>query len=335
MKLVMHIGSPKVGSTAIQSALAARQDDLAAQDAWYLDEDRGLATKYQKLRTLPGGMARRFASVAEAEGWSESCWQRFETELAARRPRVTVLSSEQFLNIKQHKRLLARLRGLFDDIHAVAYLRDPLSQFASGVFQRIRDGARLEGLLTSWDLENQMWAAPALDRYADTLGAVRLTVRLTVRHAAPGNLAEDDVVADFFAMLQDRAGVALDPPEPDARPNASLSGAAAAHLLAFNEAGGVAEARWALLAALRADPVLQSLPRLAVTGTPLAPVLLALGAARCAHVNQSYLAGQVLLPVGAPVADLPDRDDMLRWVRDWITSYLTPRAQQALAQLSS
>lgn len=331
MKLVMHIGSPKVGSTAIQSALAARQDDLAAQDAWYLDEDRGLATMYQKLRSLPGGMARRFASVEEAEAWSESCWQRFETELTTRRPQVTVLSSEQFLNIKQHKRLLARLRGLFEDIHAVAYLRDPLSQFASGVFQRIRDGARLEGLLTPWDLENQMWTAPALDRYSDTLGAARLTVR----HAAPGNLVGDDVVADFFAVLQDGAGVALDPPGAGARPNASLSGAAAAHLLAFNEAGGVAKARWALLAALRADPVLQSLPRLDVTGTPLAPVLQSLGAARCAHVNQSYLAGQVPLPVGAPVADLPDRDEMLRWVRDWITSYLTPQARQALAQLSS
>ena len=56
---------------------------------------------------------------------------------------------------------------------------------------------------------------------------------------------------------------------------------------------------------------------------------------RCAHMKQTYLTGQMLLPVGAPVGDLLDRDAMLRWLRDWITSYLTSEARQALVQPSS
>ena len=69
----MHFGGSKIGSMAIQFALATLHGNLAAYGAWYWAADRGLATKYQRLLNLWDGMVRRFASVENAKAWSESC----------------------------------------------------------------------------------------------------------------------------------------------------------------------------------------------------------------------------------------------------------------------
>ncbi len=337
MKLILHIGGPKVASTAIQSSLRACAPQLAAQGAYCFDVNRGLSTRYQRLRSLPAGLRHRFDTVAEAEAWSERQWQEFEARLRADQPAVTLISSEQFLNLKQLKRAIARLRRHFSDIHVLCYLRDHLGQFASAVFQRLRAGARGAGLLTAWDLNNQMWAAPALDRYAALLGPSALTVR----SAAPGNLPDNDVVADFLGQVDRLSGLRLTVSGASVQRHASLCGAAAARLLAFNENQTVPSnaADWRALRARRAHLIRTldeatgraALPRLDLHGTRLADVLLYLSRDRCAHLNRTFLRGQQPLPVGAVLDDVPSLDILQAEMCDWVRSYLTPDAAQALA----
>lgn len=362
MHVLIHIGPYKTGSTALQHGLRAAQAALAQRGCYYFDEPEMPEFALQTLAlTTPEQMVpdlrHRFGSLAAAQTWSESCWQRLEAEVAARRPLLTVISSEHFSGLADPAPLIARLRHHFDRITLLAYLRDPASLYLSTLQQRIRgNGDRLQDLPSplrfSYPVRRQL--AP----YAKLLGPANMRVR---RFAPPRDSARTqrlqagrgwDVVADFASVLG-----ALEPGLPPDLPacliggsargnppvNPSLPAALITWLACQNEAlepPGPGPARHRMLARLLQVPAVQALPRLRFADATLPALITAQARPVCAWANQNFLQGQAPLPLDGPPATDPTAPDPTpaehaaaqHQLRDWLLAQLTPEAVQILGR---
>jgi hypothetical protein len=154
MRVVLHIGMPKSGTTAIQNTLFANRKMLKSDGVLYpagggLPKKhnilvRGVA-RYEKLprlfrqvyRTKPERMLPDFEGVVSASA------------SAARDPRVhtVILSSEmlfRYLSQAQAEILNRSLRSFADRIDVVAYIRHPAAYYVSMVQQTIKASALIQ-----------------------------------------------------------------------------------------------------------------------------------------------------------------------------------------------
>lgn len=338
MKLIVHIGSPKAGSTSIQMGLRTWSEALQAAGITYLRGTREFATQYQRMKRLPTLFATKFQSVKEAEKWSRQCWMDLEARLAEEKPAVSVMSAEQFLNLSQRPRFLDRLEKNFDEIHAVCYVRDPVSAYASNINQRIRGGARLRDLFAAWEMDNGMWQAAALERWEKRIGRERLHVRAFDR----SNLVEGDVVKDFLVRLSEISGLDIPMPEQSFRSNESLSGPSTAWLLMLNEAfpkdlvgkdqKKVAQIRKSTINRLREFDHASGAPGLKLGHEAIIEYVKHLTRDGCILVNERYLDGQPKLSVGEALAQEPTVTELREHMRDWIMSSLDATYLSGLAR---
>ena len=334
MRAILHIGSPKAGSSAIQTAFWRQREALTALGLAYHPNPRALSTLYEALPSVPAALRSQFDTVDEARNWSAHKWTAFERAVADQQAEVTLLSSEHFLNLPDVDAFITRLRGLFSTIDVIAYVRDPVSLFPSSVDQKIRAGARARDLFSDWDLANPMWAAAALDRYRAVVGDAHLHVRNFER----ANLRDGDIVADIFARISSLTGRAVAPPDTPIRSNESFPGAAAAWFLVANEyMGGAARSkqaasqRQAMIKRIREARHLHALPKLKLEDDQIIHFLRHQSRSQCAHLNQTYLHDQVPLQVGATLDTLPPVQELRARARAWIMSYLSPVAAELLA----
>lgn len=338
MKLILHIGSPKAGSSAIQTGVHRRRDGLAQDGIAYVQNPRALSTLYENMQRLPMPLQARFDTIDAARGWSADNWDRFEADIQRDAPRLTLLSSEHFLNLPDPRAFLERLGRNFSDIHAIAYVRDPVSMFQSNIDQRIRSGARICDLFSAWELNNPMWVAAALDRYLDVLGHDRLHVRAFER----SNLTGADVVVDYFARVSEISGLKVAPPEKPVRDNESFGAAATAWLLIANEmmldkgrqldTAPLVAKRKDLIHRIRESRTLRDLPKLKLDDPVITAFVRHQTSDGCRHINDTYLRGQVPLGTGERLSDVPEPEELRRRTLAWVMSYLTP---ESLALLTS
>lgn len=339
MKLIMHIGSPKTGSSSIQQALAHHSDALEESGVKYFGKSRGLSTLYQNLSVLPSGSLRRkFDTVEAALRWSEDQWQVFETLARENKSDYMLISSEHFMSIRPLSGFLERLNSLFSEVHAVAYIRDPVSKYASSVNQRVRGGARLSSLFSSWNMANPMPFVGSLTRYRKQIGADNLTVRNFDRT----NLYRNDVVEDFFQVLSGLTGKTLAPTAGSVPSgNESVSGAAVAWLLILNESlskkdeGLVGKEksiqRQELINKIRRCEQAHQLPKLKLADDVIVNSIRHQTRQECLMVNQHYLSGQVEFGVGDAMDSPPSAEELRERTRNWVMSYLDADAVSVLS----
>lgn len=337
MKLIIHIGSPKAGSSAIQDGLEQRASTLEKQGIACYYRPRALSTLYENLPPHHFLLQGWFETASQARAWSRHNWEQFESKVKSDRPRITLLSSEQFLNMPDLGFFLERLAKTFSEIHAVAYVRDPVSMFQSNLDQRIRAGARLRDLFSPWELANPMWIASSLDRYLSILGHDHFHVRCFDK----SNLKDGDVIADYFGLVSRIVAEEIAPPEQSFHVNESLAGAATAWLLIVNETMANAEKqldakvlkkrRDELLQVIRETKELQALPRLRLDEPLVEAFLRHQTAEGCKHINRTFLKGQTQLGVGDRLANPPTPEELRRRTRRWIMSYLTPDLLELLS----
>ncbi len=167
MKLVLHIGTPKTGTTALQAGLARERGALAAAEVCYpaLTGRSGHALLSLTLGTGP--VANRILRQHYDGAWPraardlEAAWSEVEAAAAAG-PRVMILSSEYFfarLNDASAPALRARLARLSADLHIIAYIRRPSEYFLSLAQQHLKRastipdpaGIDLAGALDRWE----------------------------------------------------------------------------------------------------------------------------------------------------------------------------------------
>jgi hypothetical protein len=149
LRILLHVGMPKAGSTALQAALAGARDRLARQGILY---PRGpfiprthnffIAGIEERKRELPRLLRNAYRErMDEIEPVFAKWMAELGASLAARRPDTLILSSEWLFRLRgdsKFDRLNEILRGLGDTVEVVAYVRRPSDQYLSAAQQILK-----------------------------------------------------------------------------------------------------------------------------------------------------------------------------------------------------
>ncbi len=231
MKLLLHIGSPKTGTTALQRALNLSRRYLAGQGVLYPTSpynpykheilSSGLAGRW---RSAPPGTPDGAALDAARIAWLGTV----ADEVRATRPAALILTSEALFRDATPD-LMDRLRNELatlgaDEVEVIAYVRQTAPMYLSMVQQRMKAShqilpigpPRFRGVLTT---------------YARYFGRDRMRVAGFDRHLLEGQ----DIVTDFVARYLGDFGIdraALSKPD---QTNESLSAEAMMLLRQYRE----------------------------------------------------------------------------------------------------
>lgn len=224
MKVVLHIGLPKTGSTSIQSALARSRSLLKRQGVFY---PRLHMHENHNLLSLPfsKNLPRTLGKLSKAEkAWertqAQECWLRLGKQISRERPSMVILSSEYFASVSRPDDLISTVMETLpgaSNIEVVAYLRRPSQHYVSLTQQKLKASAKLP--------------VPRRIQYSEVLAPFAARCDLHLREMHPQKLVDADVVADFVAaVLPGRSGLV---PSAGARKNESVSAEAMALLQEF------------------------------------------------------------------------------------------------------
>lgn len=191
MKVVLHIGLPKTGSTSIQATLAQKRRDLARAGIFYprlagFHHHNLLALPFGK-RKLPRAFQLQLASYEQARELAERAWKTVAAETARKKPKTVVLSGEYFWKVQRHRALRQQLSEAFPqatNIEIVAYLRRPSRHYVSMLQQLLHASHTIP--------------APVRLEYAKVLRRWAKTGNLVLREYAPRHLLNGDIVDDFY-----------------------------------------------------------------------------------------------------------------------------------------
>lgn len=345
MQAIVHIGSPKAGSTTLQHALRINREALAGQDILYWEPDprhgppaRILANRFARPgKPLLPRERLHYASRDEATARSLECWAELSEKVRRERPAVTILSSESLFAVKPPRQVLDALGEIFDKITILAYMRDPVALYVSALDQIIRDGARLSKLWLPVDFGFP--SARVLTQYADRLG----DEHVVVRHLVRDNLIGGDLIADLLGCLGNIVGREVTLKKRPAASNESLCAAATVWLLGLNETFSRFEGsgdqrmirdRAALIDRLRGAPELAGLPKLSIAGTELADWVRATQREDIALLNRRFLAAQRQIDLPRDDLALPDAGRMRAAMREWLLSQAPGEALERVMQVA-
>jgi hypothetical protein len=207
MRLVLHIGMPKTGTSALQYALAANRRLLVEQGILY--PAFGKTTNHNLLAALlsdeasaPRRMRHSYAGRwPELEARAQSAWRQVEAEAEALRPHTLVLSGEYLFTCRRPERTAAfcdLLRRVTEEISVLAYIRQPSKLYASAVQQELKLSGRFRP-------PAPLTVRPQIEAWSAAFpGAV--TVAAYDREALVGG----DIVTDFLARALPGAPVRLE-----------------------------------------------------------------------------------------------------------------------------
>lgn len=335
MKLLLHIGPPKTGSTSIQYALEENRDRLARAGILQFTAPgggpplRALGARFSADEALSRHpFTRRFSGPAEVRDWSALAWQALSAQVAQSDADLCILSSEHFSYGIDTPAFVAALSELFSDITVIAYARDPLSFYHSRLQQYLRGARPLAQLPMPADFSFGL--RRMVETYADLIGPGQVILR----NFARTNLVDGDVVRDFAAQLA-RFGKTVDIAAGPRR-NEAVPGALMALLLFVNEARPPRTRdpyRVAFLKRMAQSDRVAALPAFRPDMPWIAAQIRAATAEDCAWLNQRFLGGQEPLAVERPdMTGLPGPRAQRAQMRDALTACLTPEALAVLAR---
>ena len=220
--LILHIGTPKTGSTTIQYLLSHNRPALRAQGIYYPATPH--ATNHMLLAVM------FTTGTATYEQFDDPIWngkdpdaqlaayrESFRQEIIGLPPEINrvIVSSEQFPQLVRDVKDIARLHelmaGLFDDIKIIVYLRRQDEHIASTYSQGLRRGIIRRPSFNRWNQESHFYDyARMLDNWASVFGENAIVPRIFER----GPDKSFDVVDDFLTQ----AGVSALPAAEGAAP---------------------------------------------------------------------------------------------------------------------
>lgn len=197
MKVLLHIGSQKTGSTSLQATFKKFRHRLASKGVLYpvlppLASHSILAVPFFKT-----GIPREFYQTmgrnkADVDAVAMAYWQDVVRQ-AQEQPGIDtiVISGEHFLDIEDHQGMAHHLARLFPgcEVSVLCYLRDPISYYVSYLKQRIKAS------------HNLFW--PRTENWAPKLTAWQSLGPVTVREFAPSLLRDGDLVCDALAWVSE------------------------------------------------------------------------------------------------------------------------------------
>ncbi len=255
MRVVIHAGQTKTGSTALQKVLSTRADELPDHGLCY-PRRPGDGLNHAFLTPLVAapevwGQGARSLDAAHIDGYRLFLEGPFAEEARAARAAglTTILSCEGFSAFDEGS--LARLRDVAlrfgERPEIVLYVRSPAGRFLSQLQQKLKTEPRL--------IDARTFASRAMRTHA-ALSAV-FGDAVTMRTFQVSSLVGGDITRDFLDFVDRDHGLSL-PAEPQ-RANDSLSAEAMAALWEIRRADVAAGTRGGprrdarILAALRAE----------------------------------------------------------------------------------
>jgi len=223
MRIVVHIGTEKTGSTSIQAFCRQNRRALLRRGLLYParpgpDWHSSLIVASRAPRPRPGaGRGRDIVDEPARAAYAARVQAMLGREIARHRPAQVLLSNEvlapRLADAASLRRLQALLAPLADEVRILVYLRRQ-EDFLAGLYSTaVKNGAArtLEEIIAASDLDYDAMLA----RWAQVFGREALIVR---RYGGPGF----DILADFAEAvgLGPIAGLAR-----PARMNPSLDGA--------------------------------------------------------------------------------------------------------------
>lgn len=236
MRIIVHAGMNKTGSSAVQEYLGLVRRDMPATGYIYPGEDE---PSHWKLAVALTG-ERSLKKDEKPRGYLDRRAQKHKVEPGAEKATVAaaitgagpddavILSHENFSTPPRAAALMHFLREVAPhaEVHAIAYIRHPVSAYPS-VVQQVIKGRMAVVPPSKW-----VWSHPK--RAAGLHSAFGANTLIRVHDRAL--LRDGDVVEDFRALTEDLTGRPL-PPAPKAlSTNTSISGAGCTLLYQFWQA---------------------------------------------------------------------------------------------------
>lgn len=203
MKIILHIGSEKTGSTSIQAALEKHRSYLQSKGICYPDWSDGPA-KGHLVAPLFFGTANMTAQLfditsqenqeKEAFYWAE--WERIEKSIAETSPDTLVLSSELLFRplSATADKIIGRLLDMSSEIEIISYLRPPNSFAISFICQSFKQGLFL-------DLE---FLTQKIDYTTTLMSYIQaFDKKMTVYEYGPRLMVNNSIVGHFFETVLD------------------------------------------------------------------------------------------------------------------------------------
>lgn len=232
VKIILHIGAPKTGSTALQQALSASAEGLTAQGACYPEAGRRFQGKLSKTRhiglrlalcpeTMQSKLARSVGgdSAAAQLAFRDAFLAEFDAEMAACGPDATLIFSDEGLYAQSPATAAPVLRffqGYTSEISVVVYVRRPDRLVQSAYSQLMKMGATEQ---FSEFLDRFLRAGARYEKLAPWINGLEpdaFALRLFPRdHPGGGDVVEDFARWSGIALVAQRGasvnqGLSLD-----------------------------------------------------------------------------------------------------------------------------
>lgn len=195
MELVLHIGMPKTGTTAIQMSFHRARPLLRRQGVFYPDigvlhhAHHALMPLFLDRADWWGLVVKGLAG-RDPHRWAEAAWDDLVARARASGARQVVLSTEAlFVELDPARRdaFAARLRAAFPTVRVAAYVRAPEVYYRSILLERAKR------TLVAPDPSGIRYRTP-IAQFEEALD-IRADIRPYTREA----LTDGDAVADFCA----------------------------------------------------------------------------------------------------------------------------------------
>lgn len=194
MRIILHTGVWKTGSTAIQTFLAKNADQLRSSDVLIPGYARNMWEYNHLFERL----------IARDEAGVQSVAESIRRDIAEAEPQTLIISSEHFWHAPTDvlERVATMLRQFSDDIRVIAYIRPQDDMWASLYAQQAKF-FRVRSTHNSWGegssigpaiAENAMFYHRCFSVYEQIFGAGSVQLKLYDRSA----FRDGDAVQDFL-----------------------------------------------------------------------------------------------------------------------------------------
>ncbi len=213
MRLILHIGLGKVGSTSIQKFL--EQNEAVLFERGFITLNRAEEDLARQMAMAEGSANthRYFVTktrIVSEEAFQEnqrSFWKRLEVFLAPHKATHQVVASCEYLHSccnteEKAKRLQENLSTLFSDVQIVIYCRNQVDLVRSYYAQNVKGSSKItdtyESAAFAEKLKDESWYFDYWQNFSmweNVFGVGKVQVRL----AQPDTLKSGNLIEDFVA----------------------------------------------------------------------------------------------------------------------------------------
>jgi hypothetical protein len=190
MRVIIHVGSGKTGTTSVQEALANSSEHLESHAYFYPVIDRTPNHNYLAApfkQTSLRRMIQRNGTLQKVRQAGFSKWELVRTMVAEKQPRTLVLSAEflfMLVDVPAFMDCLHRNVPGIKTVDIVAYLRRPSAYYLSRAQQQLKG--------------SPVFAAPSRQPYAEHIAAWSDFGDVHLAEFDRKFLADGDIVRDFW-----------------------------------------------------------------------------------------------------------------------------------------